>query len=223
MSVTLKPTVAPSLLSGDFAFLARDANYMVDCGADWLHMDVMDKYVSPVIKSLRKHTKGFLDCHLMVSNPETMVEDFKNAGADSITFHLEATERSEKSITMEVIDSIKKAGMKCALSIKPNTPVDLLYPFVEHIDFVLIMTVEPGFGGQLFMASMMPKVEELRKRYPHLPIQVDGGIDPTTIETAAKAGANIVVAGSALFKPTQDPKETIKLFKDVINKHQPQQ
>eukprot|EP01132_Coremiostelium_polycephalum_P005598 gene5598-6966_t len=225
----IKPIICPSLLSGDFAYLARDANYMVDCGAEWLHMDVMDNHFvpnltigAPVIKSLRKHTKGFLDCHLMVTNPESMIDDFKAAGADSITFHIEATENRDNgvvSITDEVIEKIKSSGMKVGISVKPKTPVDVLFPFIDKLDFVLIMTVEPGFGGQSFMKDMMPKVSTLRKRYPHLGIQVDGGLDPVTIEDAAAAGANIIVAGSSLFKPGQNPKETMQLFRDSINKH----
>ncbi|EGG14635.1 ribulose phosphate 3-epimerase [Cavenderia fasciculata] len=251
-TTTLKPIICPSLLSSDFAFLARDANHMLDCGADWLHMDVMFKQLSvtitytpiylsfclffshfvpnltigaPVIKSLRKHTKGHLDCHLMVTNPETLIDDFKNAGADGITFHIEATANRAGGvdITADVIKKIKAAGMQCGISIKPKTPVDVLFPFLDDsvniVDFILIMTVEPGFGGQSFMQDMMPKVSTLRQRYPNLNIQVDGGIDPNTIGTAAQAGANIVVAGSSLFKPGQDPKDTIQLFKDTINKY----
>ncbi|EFA77413.1 ribulose phosphate 3-epimerase [Heterostelium album PN500] len=217
----LQPIICPSLLSGDFAFLARDANYMLEQGAE-CHFVPNLTIGAPVIKSLRKHTKGHLDCHLMVTNPESMIDDFKNAGADGITFHIEATERGDgRSITKEVIHKIKSSGMMCGISVKPNTPIESIFDFVESIDFVLIMTVEPGFGGQSFMTHMMPKVETLRKKYPHLPIQVDGGLDPNTIDAAAKAGANIIVAGSSLFKPGQNPKDTMQLFRDTINKHKP--
>ncbi|GAM26632.1 hypothetical protein SAMD00019534_098070 [Acytostelium subglobosum LB1] len=155
----------------------------------------------------------------MVTHPETMIDDFKAAGASGITFHLEATERADGSITANVIQRIKQAGMKCGISLKPKTPVELLFPFLDQIDFVLIMTVEPGFGGQAFMGDMMPKVETLRKRCPNMDIQVDGGLDPVTIDAAAKAGANVIVAGSSLFKPGQNPKETMQLFRDTINKY----
>jgi len=187
-------------------------------------MDVMDGHFvpnltigAPVIKSLRKHTNAFLDCHLMVTNPEKWVDDFKDAGASSITFHIEATENAERKITKDLINKIHAAGMKAAISVKPKTPVEEVFPFADSLDMVLIMTVEPGFGGQKFMADMMPKVQELRKRFPNLNIQVDGGLDPDTIDTAAKAGANVIVAGSSLFKQGVDPADTIKLFRKAID------
>ncbi|KAF2069545.1 hypothetical protein CYY_009136 [Polysphondylium violaceum] len=155
----------------------------------------------------------------MVSNPELMIDDFKNAGANSITFHIEVTE--ERGITQSVIDKIKAYGMQVAISVKPKTPIESIFPYVKDLDFVLIMTVEPGFGGQSFMSEMMTKVSTLRRKYPNLNIQVDGGLDIKTIEPAAAAGANVVVAGSALFRPDQNPKDTIQFFKDTINKHSP--
>lgn len=153
----------------------------------------------PVIKSLRAHSKAwFLDCHLMVSRPEQWVDDFAKAGASSITFHLEAT--SDPDALMDVIHA---KGMRAGIALKPKTPVEAVFPFVASgkCDMVLVMTVEPGFGGQAFMADMMPKVRALRQRFPALDIQVDGGIGPgETIDTVAAAGANVVVSGTGVFK-----------------------
>jgi len=170
----------------------------------------------PVVKSLRSHTKVFLDCHLMIEHPEKWIKDFKDAGANQITFHLEATENPVK-----VIEAIKEAGLLAAIAIKPKTPVEKLIPYLDFVNMVLIMTVEPGFGGQSFMADMMPKVEYLRKLKPSLNIQVDGGIGPDTIDKAAKAGANIIVSGSAIFKngPSNYAK-TISILRESVLKHQ---
>jgi ribulose-phosphate 3-epimerase len=154
---------------------------------------------APVIKSLRPHTKAFFDCHMMVSKPEQWVSDIADAGGDQFTFHLEATENP-----LALIQQIRDANMKVGVAIKPGTPVEAVLPLVDKVDMVLVMTVEPGFGGQKFMVDMMPKVAALREAFPTLDIEVDGGLGPSTIDAAAKAGANMIVAGSSVFQAS-DP------------------
>ncbi|KAJ5077242.1 ribulose-phosphate 3-epimerase [Anaeramoeba ignava] len=219
----LKPKIAPSMLSCDFSQLGEEAIRMIDSGADYLHMDVMDGHFvnnltfgAPVVNCLnnylQKNTKKeyVLDCHLMVSNPEKWVEDFAKSGATIFTFHIEATENPS-----ELIEKIKSNGMKVSIAIKPKTDVSIIFPFLDKLDMVLIMTVEPGFGGQSFMKDMMKKVEILREKLPNLDIQVDGGLSPKTIDFASKAGANVIVAGTSIFK-SDDPAETIQILKDSV-------
>jgi ribulose-phosphate 3-epimerase len=170
---------------------------------------------APVVKSLRQHTSAVLDCHLMVSEPERWVNDFAKAGADQYTFHIEAT-KDPKALCAQ----IRAAGMHCGVSIKPATPASAIAELVSSglVDTVLVMTVEPGFGGQSFMASMVPKIAEIRKLSSKVNIEVDGGIGLDNVEQVAAAGANVVVAGSAIFGAS-DPGAVIRGLKAMLDQH----
>lgn len=159
-----------------------------------------------MIKCLRSNTGAILDVHLMVTHPEKWIRDMADAGSDIFTFHVEV----EGDIT-SIIDHVKAAGMKVGLAVKPGTPVETVFPYIEKLDQVLVMTVEPGFGGQKFQPEMMQKVAKLRELYPSLHIEVDGGLALDTIDVAANAGANMIVAGSAVFKAS--PANVISLLK----------
>lgn len=207
--------ISPSVLASDFANLEAELKKCSDGGAELIHLDVMDGHFvpnisigAPVIAALDKVCNTPFDVHLMISDPLFYIDDFIKAGADIITFHVECESDIEKTI-----DKIVGAGCKAALAVKPNTPIEAVYPYLDKLSMVLVMTVEPGFGGQSFMESTMPKIKELRAKCPELDIQVDGGINADTVKIAGRAGANVFVAGSAVFK-SDDPAATIKLLKE---------
>lgn len=194
--------ISPSILSADFANIERDIKRVESAGADWIHIDVMDGHFVPnitigvpVVKSIRKVTKLPLDVHLMIENPEKYVQPFKDAGADIITFHYEAVED-----VMAVINQIKQSGAKVGLSIKPATKAEEIFKFLPYLDLVLVMTVEPGFGGQGFIHDCAQKIVEIRQNAPEkMIIQVDGGINNVTGHICTSLGANSLVAGNYIY------------------------
>ena len=213
----MKTIVSPSILSADFANLEADIK-KVEPFVPWLHIDVMDGHFVPnisigvpVVKSIRKVTNLFLDTHLMIENPIKYVDAFKDAGSDLITFHYEAT----LDKTQEVIDKIKSAGLKAGLSIKPKTNPEEIKEYINQVDLVLIMTVEPGFGGQKFMEDCAKKIEVIKSfsNNENLIIQVDGGINDVTGKLCVNLGANSLVAGNYIYK-SEDIKKAIKLLEE---------
>ena len=211
--------LAPSILSADFADLKSALAQCESGGAHWIHVDVMDNQFvpnltigPPVVKSLRPKTNKFLDVHMMVINPENLVESFAKAGADMITFHVEAT-----NDVQSVIDLIKATGTQVGLSIKPSTKLEEIEPFYDQLDLILVMSVEPGFGGQGYIESSTERVMKIKARLKELCLQdrvlieVDGGIKLHNAKKVIDAGADVLVAGSAVFG-TDDPVQTSKDF-----------
>lgn len=212
--------LAPSILSADFSDLRTVLDQCAQGGADYIHVDVMDNHFVPnltigpmVVASLRPHTHLFLDTHLMVTNVASLVEPFARAGADGITFHLEATERPE-----EIIELIRAQGKQVGISIKPGTPVSAIDPYLDKVDLVLIMSVEPGFGAQQYLPQSTERIRELNNRLVQIHrreqvlVEVDGGIKLDNAAMVEDAGADILVAGSAIFH-APDPVGTMRKFK----------
>ncbi len=200
--------IAPSILSADFAKLGAEVEDIRLGGADYVHFDVMDgcfvpniSIGIPVLKSLRKATEMFIDAHLMIVKPIRFAEAFCKGGADLVNVHVESD--SEENI-FAALAAIRNLGKKCGITLKPGTPAEAVLPFIEKVDLILVMTVEPGFGGQSFMHDMLPKVAAIRSYIDNLnpgcELEVDGGIDVITSALVKEAGANVLVAGSAVFK-----------------------
>ena len=216
--------LAPSMLSADFKELGKEIQAIEENGAIYLHFDVMDgifvpsiSFGMPVLKSIRSGTNLVCDVHLMITEPIRYVEDFAKAGADLITIHLEACEDVNATIA-----KIKECGCKVGISIKPNTPVSTLQPYLDKVDMILIMSVEPGFGGQKFIPSSLEKIAETKAMIDasglNIDIQVDGGIYTHNVEDVLKAGANIIVAGSAIFNG--DTKQNTIDMMEILNKYE---
>ena len=210
--------LAPSILSADFSDLQSALNMCDDGGAQWIHVDVLDNQFvpnltigPPVVKSLRSKTERFMDIHMMVIEPEKLVEPFAKAGADNITFHIEATNDPDG-----IIELIKSCGCKVGVSIKPKTPLTEIFPVLQKVDVVLVMSVEPGFGGQGYIPGTNERIAEIKsflnKDYlDHVLIEVDGGVKLHNAKEVMDAGADVLVAGSEVFK-SADPVQTIKEF-----------
>ena len=213
--------IAPSILSADFANLERDIRDIAENGGDWVHVDIMDGHFvpnitigMPVVKALRKVTDLPLDVHLMIDRPVRYVEDFVKAGADWLTIHIEADQPEN---TLEALDKIRALGCKAGIVLKPKTPAEAAIPYLEKCDMILVMTVEPGLGGQSFMADMMPKLKQLRQMLdevnPACILEVDGGINADTHKIVKENGAYALVAGSAYFY-AEDRSAFVKMIQE---------
>lgn len=214
--------LAPSLLAADFTRLGEQIRETEQCGAQFLHIDVMDgifvpsiSFGMPLIESIRPATKQFFDVHLMIVEPERYIQEFVDCGADGITFHLEATKDPRM-----VIDRIHQAGAKAGISIKPGTPVEEVYPYLADVDLVLVMSVEPGFGGQSFLPESYERIRKIREYMDEhqltAHLEVDGGIGKKNVREVMEAGADVFVAGSAIFRK-RSIEDNIRMFHEALD------